>query len=80
MLQCYITLDWSGLPENNIQAYFAHLYVTEKMKCCKYDFRVLFTKLFSPQLTKGSKKLEYYITLDWNGLPGTYTQAFCAHS
>jgi hypothetical protein len=35
-LECYIALDWKGLPRTNTLAYWAHLKVTKKMKCCEF--------------------------------------------
>jgi hypothetical protein len=33
-LECYITLDWKGLPVINASL-LDHLYVIKKMKCCE---------------------------------------------
>ncbi len=35
-LECYVTLGCKGLLGTNILAYWAHLYVARKIKCCKY--------------------------------------------
>jgi hypothetical protein len=35
-LECCITLGWKSLPGTNTLAYWAHCFVTEKMKCCEY--------------------------------------------
>jgi hypothetical protein len=36
----YITLDWRGLPGTKYKAYWDHLKVSNKMKCCENDSRV----------------------------------------
>jgi predicted small integral membrane protein len=79
-LECYITLSWNGLSGTNTQAYWAHLLITKKIKCCEYDSCYwIYNTSFSPKLIIGPKKLECYITLSWNGLSGTNTQGCWAH-
>ena len=38
-LKCYITLGWKGLFFTNTLAYWTHLKVMKKVKCCEYDTR-----------------------------------------
>ncbi len=35
--ECYITLSWKDMPDSNTLAYWAHVLITKKMKCCEYD-------------------------------------------
>ncbi len=37
-LDCYITVDWKGLPETNTLPYLAYSLVTKKIKCCDYNY------------------------------------------
>ncbi len=34
-LECFIILSWKGVPGTNTLAYWAHLKVKKKIKCCE---------------------------------------------
>ncbi len=44
----YSTLHWKGLPLTNTQGYWAHSWVTKKMKCCEYNFLSRLTRVPKP--------------------------------
>ncbi len=79
-LECYITLDWKGLPETNTNTYWAHLEVIRTIVCCEYSpCGLIRNTSFSSKRTNGPDMLECYITQGWKGLPETNTQTYWAH-
>jgi hypothetical protein len=40
-LECYITLGWKGLLPDNTIAYWANLYIMQKIKCSEYGATTL---------------------------------------
>jgi hypothetical protein len=40
MLECYITLSWGSLPRTSTLAFWSHLQVQMKMKCCEYVYKL----------------------------------------
>ncbi len=46
-LECYITLSWKGFSGTSALAYWTHLYLTKKIKCCEFVPRSLYYKTFT---------------------------------
>ncbi len=56
-LNRYTILSQKGLSSKNTLAYWTHFLVMNKIKCCKYDSRAIFTK--NHFFTKGPNKLMF---------------------
>jgi hypothetical protein len=75
-MECYITLNWKGLPGTNTLAYLVYIKLS-KMRCCEHSSLKPYSQHFILYVTYDKpNKHECYNTLGLKGLPGTNTLAY----
>jgi hypothetical protein len=73
-LECYITKGWKSLPRTNTVAYCDHFKIVNNKRRMNTTFESVFKSLhFNCNLQNGGNRLECYIKIGLNGLPGTST-------